>query len=197
MLNVTARNTMADAFGALAAYRSLHSGYPSTTGANEISGGSPAYARKPITWNASSSGNLDDSNTATFDIPPSTTVYYQSYWSASSGGTNYGFSPLGSTGYNSIYVDTSTDTVYAPGHGFANGDRVVFINSAPAGLTEGTIYFVINTATDSFKVSTTSGGSAVDITGQATSTMRVSKVVPESYNGQGTYQVTDTDIVLV
>lgn len=47
----------------------------------ELSGGSPAYARKTIAYNAASGGNIDDStNGAVIDVPASTTVDYLGYW---------------------------------------------------------------------------------------------------------------------
>lgn len=39
-------------------YISLHTGDPGTTGANEATGGSPAYARKLTTWAAGASDGL-------------------------------------------------------------------------------------------------------------------------------------------
>lgn len=89
-----AKNAMLDHLASLAVFVSLHSGDPSTTGANEISGGSPAYARKAITWNSASSGNLDSSNAPVFDVPSGTTVAWVGFWSASSGGTFYGSSDV-------------------------------------------------------------------------------------------------------
>lgn len=88
-LSPAGKNVALDAIAAVAGFASLHSADPSTTGANEITGGSPAYARKAHTWNAASSGNLDDSNQPVFDVP-ATTVSHFGLWSASSGGTFYG-----------------------------------------------------------------------------------------------------------
>jgi hypothetical protein len=69
---------------------SLHTGAPGATGAdNEVSGGSPAYARVAITWNDSTTGNLDSSNQPVFNVPASTTVSHWAGWSASTGGTAY------------------------------------------------------------------------------------------------------------
>lgn len=45
-------NAQADGLAALIAYLSVHTGSPGTTGANEATGGSPAYVRKPVTFNA-------------------------------------------------------------------------------------------------------------------------------------------------
>jgi hypothetical protein len=89
-LSNNAKNAMLDALAAVAVYASLHSGDPSTTGANEISGGSPAYARKAITWNAASGGNLDNNANPVFDVPASTTVAYVGLFSAVTSGTFYG-----------------------------------------------------------------------------------------------------------
>lgn len=89
-LTNAAKAVMLDALAAVAVYASIHTADPSTTGTNEVSGGSPAYARKAITWNATSAGDLDDSNTPTFDIPGVTTITHWGLWSAPTGGTFYG-----------------------------------------------------------------------------------------------------------
>lgn len=76
------------------AYISLHSGDPSTTGANEISGGSPAYARLAPTWGSASSGSKAMTATLSFDIPASTTVSYFGFWTAATSGTFLGGAAL-------------------------------------------------------------------------------------------------------
>lgn len=93
-LTNAAKHVMLDALGAVAVYVSLHTADPSTSGTGEVTGGSPAYARKAITWNAAASGNLDSSNTPVFDVPGSTTISHMGYWSAASGGTFYGGNAL-------------------------------------------------------------------------------------------------------
>ena len=69
----------------------------------------------------------------------------------------------------------------------ANGDRVmvfnVFAEALPTGLIEGVIYYVVGSATDSFQVSLTLGGAAVDIT--ATGELFWQRVVPETFASQG------------
>lgn len=85
-----AKNLMLDALGAVAVYASLHTDDPGTNGANEVTGGNPAYARKSITWNGADAGAMDDSNAPEFDVPASTTIKYVGLWSADSGGTFYG-----------------------------------------------------------------------------------------------------------
>lgn len=54
----------------------------------ELSGGSPAYARKAIAFNAAVDGSMDDStNGAVFDVPASVSVDYVGFYSASTAGT--------------------------------------------------------------------------------------------------------------
>ena len=79
------KNLMLDALAP--EYVSLHNGDPGDNGANEISGGSPAYARKSITWSAASGGAKDSSNQPVFDVPASTSVKYVGFWSAITSGT--------------------------------------------------------------------------------------------------------------
>ena len=56
---------------------SLHTANPGDTGANEVSGGSPAYARKTIAWNAASGGSKTrTSTTLTFDVPECTITHF-------------------------------------------------------------------------------------------------------------------------
>jgi hypothetical protein len=73
---------MLDALAALATRVALHTGDPGAANAadNEVSGGSPAYARKAIAWNAASGGSIDDSTAPVFDIPAGTTVNWASFW---------------------------------------------------------------------------------------------------------------------
>jgi hypothetical protein len=81
------KNEMLDALGALITHAGLHTAQPSTGTPNEVTGGSPAYARKAITWGAAGSGTMDSSNAPVFDVPADTTVTHVGFWSASSGGT--------------------------------------------------------------------------------------------------------------
>lgn len=67
-------------------------------------------------------------------------------------------------------VNTGTDTITDTAHGLSDGTRVKFSNSGgalPGGITAGTIYYIISATDNTFKISTTFGGSAVDITSAA------------------------------
>lgn len=81
----TLRNTLASAYAAAATHAALYTTAPSTTAGTEVSGGSPAYARKAITWSAASNGVVTAS--VVFDVPTGTTVRGIGVHSASTGGT--------------------------------------------------------------------------------------------------------------
>ncbi len=63
-------------------------------------------------------------------------------------------------------VTPATDLITITSHGFVDNEIVRFTSGGtlPAGLTANTAYYVISATTDTFKVSATLGGSAVDIT---------------------------------
>ena len=82
------KNLMLDALAP--EFSSLHDNDPGDNGANEISGGSPAYARKANTWNAADGGSKDNSNAPVFDVPAGKTVKYVGFWSLATGGVFYG-----------------------------------------------------------------------------------------------------------
>ena len=70
----------------------------------------------------------------------------------------------------SVTADSTTDKVTLTSHGLNNGERVRFAASVvPGGLTAAVWYYVVNSATNDFKVSATEGGSAIDITSNGTS----------------------------
>jgi hypothetical protein len=80
------KENLAVAYGTNAAYASLHTADPGTTGTSEVTGGSPAYARKALTWSA---GLVDGVVTAsaTFDVPSGVTVTHAGVFTAVTGGT--------------------------------------------------------------------------------------------------------------
>lgn len=76
----------------------------------EISGGSPAYARKAIAFNAPSGGTMDDStNGAVFDVPAGATVDYAGFFSAVTGGTLHGVDIVTSETFGAQGTYTLTD----------------------------------------------------------------------------------------
>lgn len=103
------KNAMLDALAGLAVFVSLHDLDPGDNGANEISGGSPAYARKGVTWNPAAGGSLGSSNQPVFDVPAGKTVSYVGFWSAESGGVFYGAADVADEVFGAQGTYTLTD----------------------------------------------------------------------------------------
>src|SRR3990167_110677 len=80
----------------------------------------------------------------------------------------------GRYGYNagSTFTAAVTDIITATAHGLSDGDMLFFstLGTLPAGLSLNTAYYVRDATTNTFKVSETAGGSAVDITDTGSST---------------------------
>lgn len=67
-----------------------------------------------------------------------------------------------------VTATASTDKVNSSAHGLSNGDSVIFTAlTGGTGLSTDTPYFVVNKGTNDFQVSATKGGSAIDITADA------------------------------
>jgi hypothetical protein len=174
--------------------------FPPTIGGNEVTGGSPAYARKAITHTATAAARSIGPSSglpATFDIPAATTVKALGVCSALTAGTLIAWSPAGASARRAISVDSAgvtSNLIFSPAHGLVAGDSVLVWATIgavlPTGIAEDTQYFVIaaGITTDAFSLATTLGGSAIDIT--AIGDGDVQKFVPEVFAGQGTYQVT-------
>lgn len=69
----------------------------------------------------------------------------------------------GSSGIDVAGTAATTDVITAVAHGLLANQPVAF-STVVAGLSQGVTYYVRDVATDTFKVSTTPGGTAVDIT---------------------------------
>lgn len=81
----TQKNTLATAYGNAATHGAVYTTAPGGTAGTEPSGGSPAYARKALTWSAPSNGVI--TATVTFDIPSGATIVGVGVHSALTAGT--------------------------------------------------------------------------------------------------------------
>jgi|SRR5882672_1504034 len=182
-------------------------GTGTTANAGEATGGSPAYARLAAVWGAAAAGQKTNTSTFLFDVPAGTYGFF-TLWNTSTlnSGTQYlGYIPFGGAaaikGFGEVdSTGVTNDTITSSGHGLTTDDRVmlynVFAETIPAGLTEGTIYFVLASGltTDVFKVALTSGGSAINITGQGE--LYFQKTIPEVFGAQGQISVAASALVL-
>lgn len=74
-----------------------------------------------------------------------------------------------------VYLSNSvsTSTITQTGHTFQNGDEVIITNlNGNSGLSTNTLYFIVQVAPNTFKLSTTFGGSAITFSGTANMTYR-------------------------
>ncbi len=81
------RNALAAAYGTNAPYAALYTTAPGANAGTEVTGGSPAYARKAVTWGAPSASAVAATIPA-FDVPSGTTVVGAGFHSAVTAG-NY------------------------------------------------------------------------------------------------------------
>lgn len=175
--------------------------------AGEATGGSPAYARQAVTWGAAASGQKTNTSSLTFDVPAGTYGFF-TLWSAASGnvGTYRGHIPFGGAnairGFFSTDPALANDALLSVAHGMSDGDRVqlfnVFSEALPTGtgLTEGAILYVVSSTANSFKVSTTQAGAAIDITALGGGEGYFQRVIPETFGAQGQIAVAASALVL-
>jgi hypothetical protein len=80
--DTTARNVASDAVAAACTRLALHTADPggANSASNEVTGGSPAYARKAVAFNAAASGAATQNGNVVFDVPAGTTVSWISGW---------------------------------------------------------------------------------------------------------------------
>ncbi len=83
--------------------------------------------------------------------------------------------------YNMAFTAAVTNVITATGHTRINGDKVRLktTDTLPAGLAVDTDYFVINKATNTFKLSASSGGSEINITDSGTGTHTLGTVLTD------------------
>lgn len=130
-------------------------------------------------------------NTAVINSPVASgswgTIVGVAIFDASSGGNALRKAYLTSGSYRVFTALASTDILTAPGHSFVNGDQVVVLGltgtSLPTGLTQGTLYYVIGSSTDTLQLSTSAGGAAINLT--ANGGGRIVKVVPQAVGASG------------
>jgi len=172
----------------------------------EATGGSPAYARQAVTWAAASSGQkTGSSGTLTFDVPAGTYAFFGMYSASTGNSNNYrGYIPFGGSsalkGFASVDTTLTNDRFFSVAAGISEKERViispVFGETIPTGLTDGAVYYVVSSATDTFKVSTTQGGGAIDITATGGGEVYWQRVIVETFAAQGQITVAANQLVM-
>lgn len=94
-LSSASLNIMLDGFADVASFVSLHTDSVGGGDANEVHGGSPVYARKPVAFSASNNGSMGLSGSVTFNVPASTTIRRVGLWTSATSGVFLGDAPIG------------------------------------------------------------------------------------------------------
>lgn len=130
------------------------------------------------------------------DVTPTSFVSMNSIGGGGYGSLSWGtdVSPItDAAGTTLVSSGTVTISVASPSvvtwtaHGLDNGSVVRFTvagGSLPTGLTVGTSYYVINATTDTFNVSATKGGSAINTSGSSTGTITAGWYVGQDQYGR-------------
>ncbi len=189
-------NSMLDNLAALLDQASLHTAF-STTGANEVTGGT--YARQTITWNAAAAGALDSSNAPSFAVPGGNTIRFIGFYDVTpSPDVWQGMIPnqqAADEGPRRFVVDTTANTIEDPANAFVNDENLVFIGGTPpGGLVEGTVYFIVTRTALDYGVAATQGGASINLTSQGDQDVRIWQIREETFASDGTFNLTDADI---
>lgn len=170
--------------------------------ATEVAGGT--YARQAVTNNAASSGVADLEGAEAWNIPSGTRVAFLAGYGALSAGTQQWLWPLQGNLSDAaklpieVVAEADDNLFYRRAHGLSSGNEVIFTpregGSMPGNITTNTVYFVIaaGLTVDVFSVSTTLGGSAVDISSDAA--CFAVRVMTETFNSDGILNVPDSGI---
>lgn len=176
--------------GIAVTHASLHSAFPGATGAYELSGS--GYAQQAVTINTATGGVRLLNAAVSFAVPAST-VRWVGLWN---GAAFVGAAPNGGATPRNFMGLASDDTVYAAGHGYANGQKIVFYaGTPPGGLTEGAVYYVRESTTDTFKVAATLGGAAIDLTSAPSFGCVVCAITEDVYASAGTHTLSSASLV--
>jgi hypothetical protein len=213
--NATAKNLMLDALDESIAAGIKYVGVLQTgdpgTGTNftgtEATGGSPAYARQAVTLGAAASSQKLNSATLTIDVPAGGYSHFLLMNTLTgNSGSFLGSIPFGGSsplkGFFSCDTTLTNDQLLSVAHGMSDGDRVqlsgVFAEALPTGtgLTAGALLYVVSSTTNTFKVSLTSGGAAIDLTATGGGEGYWQRVVPDTFVGQGQITVAISALVL-
>lgn len=174
-------------------FASLHSAFPGTSGANEISGGTPAYTREAITLGAEAGGARTLVSSVVFDVPAGAVVAWVGYWE---GGVFRACAPSGGGVPKNFVAAPSQDRIYSTAHGWVDGQAITFFGVPPGGLEEGVLYYTRDGDADSFRVTTDPAGAAIELTSGASAGSWVSAIKVSQYPVQGTYQLTSTTLAV-
>lgn len=196
-LNNTGRNAM---------LTSGKAGFTHVGALTDISTTAVAGARQPVTWQAAgtpAAGQAGNNGSISIPIAAGETVQAIGLYDALTAGNLLGVFGYGSAGQQVKglgTIDAATDLVLSKAHGLTTDDRVIFsaVNgeTIPTGIVVTTLYFVLaaGLTTDAFAVSTTSGGSALNVT--VSGEVMFQKTVPNTFTSAGNLVIATNTLIL-
>jgi hypothetical protein len=200
--NTNGLNAAAGGLAAVVGFISVHDDVPDTAGSNEVAGGS--YARQAVAWGAPAGGVIGNTGQLVHAMPAGSVAAFYGEWSAVSGGTFYGYIPRAGagqsrSGFGSVdAAGVTANAIQSAAHGLTDDMTVVVYNvlseALPTGLSEGTVYFVVGATTDTFQVSLTQAGAAVNITAQGE--LYFARFVAETFTSDGNLVTDVGDLTL-
>lgn len=175
-------------------YLALHTADPGAGGSQNTSeAGYVGYARQAVSRSNTgftvSGQSVTLTSAVSFPQAPASATDVLKFWSVGTASSSTGkvlySGPIGSNLGAGTAV-AATDTITIPGlTGVAVGDQVVFGaptgGTVPTGITAGTVYYVKTLSGNDITISTTSGGSTLDIT--AAGQVLAYKVTPITTGG--------------
>lgn len=173
--------------------------YLSTHTAFSATGASLTGSKTSANFSAAASRQKALSTAVNIAVSGGPTISWIGLWDSTQA-VFRGMVPNGGTGDKSFQVDVTNNKIVCENHGWSANQKITFHGGTPpTGLTEGVTYFVKTVTAgdpDTFDVSATAGGAAIDITGQPAAGCMVSDIVEEVYSGSGTHSVTALTINL-
>jgi hypothetical protein len=188
-------------------YVGLSSTDPGEAGAGitEPSTGSYAgqsYTNNTTNWPAASGGS--SSNGTAISFPQATAPGYGAlvrFWfikETNGAGALVTYGRLQGA-FKYFTVVSATDVFTSTSHGLVDGTPVIVENengALPTGLSANTTYYIINSTTNTFKLSATLGGSAIDITADGSGTNKIAEDKAQTVNSGTTLTIPIGGIVI-
>lgn len=142
-------------------FASLHDGDPGLAGANEIAGA----ARQAVVLAVPAGKATSNTGVLSYTGMPIADVMAVGIWDDDTDGNFIAAGPLAGGLFSAL---ASSDAFNATGHGLVDGAKVAFCIAPgvtlPTGITAWTSYYVVNATENTFQVSLTEGGAAVNLT---------------------------------
>lgn len=107
-LSMAGRNARLNGMAADYDTMSLHLADPGDTGASECTGGSPVYARQPITWSGAAGGSIGFSTVPVFNVEKSDTVTHVGFWAGAVFMAGYPIDPQAFNNQGTLTFDSFT-----------------------------------------------------------------------------------------